>query len=236
MSDNNYRGSKKQWGLFVALLPLLLFGLFYLYTKRARADVSTMVYPEKMFAIGTDTLVGDGGYKTIDSVYHIVPDFNLTNQYNQSITKIDLEGKVLLFNFFFTSCPSICPKMTAQMARVQEAFIKDDEVVLVSISIDPTRDTVQQLKAFATEYFAVPGKWHFLTGDKEAIYEFAGKGLKLLVQSEGGDAEHDGFVHSDRVVLVDPDWNIRGFYNGTDVKDVNFMMGDITLIMKEYSR
>jgi len=236
MTQNNYRGSKKQWGLFAALLPLLLFGLFYLYTKRARADVGTMVYPEKMFPIGMDTIIGAGGFKTVDSVYHVVPDFNFTNQYNQSILKKDLEGKVLLFNFFFTSCPSICPMMTAQMARVQEAFIRDDEVVIVSISIDPIRDTVQQLKAFSIEYAAVPGKWHFLTGDKEAIYQFAGTGLKLLAQSEGGDPEHDGFVHSDRVVLVDPDWNIRGFYNGTDVKDVNFMMGDVTLIMKEFSR
>ena len=236
MSDNNYRGSKKQWGLFIALLPLLLFGLFYLYTKRARADVSTMVFPEKMFVIGIDTIIGDGGYKTIDSVFYVIPDFDFTNQYNQHISKADLKDKVLLINFFFTSCPSICPKMTAQLARVQEAFIRDDEVVLVSISIDPTRDTIQQLKEFATEYGAIPGKWHFFTGDKEAIYQFAGAGLKLLAQSEGGDADNDGFIHSDRVVLVDPDWNIRGFYNGTDEKDVNFMMGDITLIMKEYTR
>lgn len=236
MAENIYRGSKKQWGLFVALLPLLLFGLFYLYTKRARADVSTMVYPEKMFPIGTDTVVGDGGFKTLDSVYHVVPDFNFTNQYKQNISKIDLQDKVILVNFFFTSCPSICPKMTAQLARVQSTFIRDDEVVLLSISIDPVRDSVSVLKEFANEYEAVPGKWHFLTGDKEAIYNFAGNGLKLLAQSEGGDQSHDGFVHSDRIVLLDPDWNIRGFYNGTDEKDVNFMMGDVTLIMKEFSR
>ena len=236
MEQQIYRGSKKQWGLFVALLPLLLFGLFYLYTKRARADVSTMVYPEKMFPIGMDTVVGDGGYKTLDSIYYEVPDFTFTNQYNQKISKVDLQDKVLLLNFFFTSCPSICPKMTAQMARVQDNFIRDDEVVLVSITIDPARDSVQQLKEFATEYLAVPGKWHFLTGEKDDIYEFAGSGLKLLAQSEGGDASHDGFVHSDRIVMIDPDWNIRGFYNGTDEKDVNFMMGDVTLILKEYSR
>jgi protein SCO1/2 len=236
MAENMYKGSKKQWALFAALLPLLLFGLFHLYTKRARADVSTMVYPEKMFPIGLDTIEGGGGYKSIDSVYYVVPDFSFTNQYSQNISKFDLNDKVMLFNFFFTSCPSICPKMTEQMARVQKTFIRDDQVVLVSVSIDPARDTVQQLKEYAAEYAAIPGKWHFLTGDKDAIYDFAGLGLKLLAQSEGGDASHDGFVHSDRVVLVDPDWNIRGFYNGTDFKDVNFMMGDVTLILKEFTR
>ncbi len=235
MSNTSNRGSNRQTVLFIALLPLLLFGLFYLYTKRARADVSTMVYPEKMFTVGVDTIVTDN-YKSIDSIFHEIPDFTFTNQYGQEISKADFQNKVIVADFFFTSCPTICPKMTTQLARVQDAFIRDDHVVFLSFTIDPKRDSVAVLKAYGEEYGAIPGKWHFLTGDKDAIYELAGEGFKLAARSEGGEASHDGFVHSERLVVVDPDWNIRGFYNGTDVKDVNFMMGDISLIMKEYKR
>lgn len=235
MNQDTPRGSSKQMALFVALLPLLLFGVFYLYTKRARTDVATMVYPEKMFSIGVDTVV-NGTYKSIDSIYHEIPDFTFTNQYNQLLSKDDLLNKVIVADFFFTSCPSICPKMSEQLARVQKEFIRDDQVVFLSFTIDPKRDSVAVLKQYGTEYGAVPGKWHFLTGDKEAIYKLAGEGFKLSAQADGGEASHDGFVHSDRLVLVDPDWHIRGYYNGTDIKDVNYMMGDISLIMKEFKR
>lgn len=235
MNQNTQRGSSKQMALFVALLPLLLFGVFYLYTKRARTDVATMVYPEKMFAIGVDTVL-TGNFKTIDSVYHQIPDFTFINQFNQEVSKADLVDKVIVVDFFFTSCPTICPKMSTQLARVQKEFIRDDQVVFLSFTIDPKRDSVAVLKDYAAEYGAVPGKWHFLTGEKEAIYKLAAEGFKLAAHAEGGDESHDGFIHSERLVLIDPDWNIRGFYNGTDIKNVNFMMGDISLIMKEFKR
>lgn len=235
MNETSQRGSSKQMALFVAMLPFLLFGVFYLYTKRARTDVATMVYPDKMFVVGYDT-IDNQGYKTLDSLYHTIPDFSFTNQYNQLISKEDLLNKVIVADFFFTSCPTICPKMSTQIARVQDEFIRDDQVVFLSFTIDPKRDSVAVLKQYANDYGAVPGKWHFLTGDKDAIYQLAGEGFKLSAQSEGGEASHDGFVHSERLVLIDPDWNIRGFYNGTDVKDVNFMMGDISLVMKEFKR
>jgi len=235
MDKSTHKGTNRQTILFVVLLPILLFGIFYLYTKRARADVSTMIYPNKMFALGIDT-VKTGNYVSVDSFYHEVPDFTFTNQYGQSISKEDLVNKVLVVDFFFTSCPTICPKMSTQLARVQNTFLRDDQVVFLSFTIDPKRDSVAVLKAYGEEYGAVPGKWHFLTGDKDAIYKLAGDGFKLSARSEGGEASHDGFVHSERLVVVDPDWNIRGFYNGTDIKDVNFMMGDISLILKEYKR
>ena len=236
MSETTDRGNNRLKILFVALLPFLFFGILYLWTKRARQDVATMVYPEKMFVVGTDTFIKDGGYKDLDSVYHTIPDFKLTNQYNQEISKLDFGKKIIVVDFFFTSCPSICPKMSAQLARVQNEMIRDDEVIILSFTIDPTRDSVAVLKAYGEEYGAVPGKWHFLTGDKDEIYDLAANGFKLSAHPEGGEASHDGFVHSERFVLIDPDWNIRGYYNGTDERDVNFMMGDIALLLKEYDR
>lgn len=235
MKNKTQRGVSKEMVLFVTLLPLLLFGVFYLYTKRARTDVATMVYPRKMFSNGVDTVVA-GNYVSIDSVYHEIPDFSLTNQFNQEISKEDFENKVIVVDFFFTSCPTICPKMSEQLSRAQKEFLRDDEVVFLSITIDPKRDSIAVLKQYGLDYGAVPGKWHFLTGDKDEIYKLAGQGFKLSAQDEGGDELHDGFVHSERLVLIDPDWNIRGYYNGTDIRSVNFMMGDISLIMKEYKR
>lgn len=236
MSETPYKGSNRTKVLFVAMLPFLFFGILYLWTKRARTDVATMVYPEKMFAVGTDTIIKDGGFKVLDSVYHTIPDFQFTNQYNQVVSKADFGNKIMVVDFFFTSCPSICPKMSEQLTRVQEEMIRDDQVVILSFTIDPARDSVAALKAYGLEYGAVPGKWHFLTGDKEEIYALAAEGFKLSAHPEGGEASHNGFVHSERFVLIDPDWNIRGYYNGTDVRDVNFMMGDISLLLKEFNR
>lgn len=235
MAVENNSGSKKQWILFVLLLPFLLFGLMYLYTKQTVQDLSTMKYPHKMFPIGVDT-VNEDGFKKLDSVYHQIGNFHLTNQYGQEISKESVNGKIIVADFFFTSCPSICPKMSASLEKVQEHFLRDDELVLLSFTIDPKRDSVPVLKAYADAHNALPGKWNFLTGDKDSIYTLAATQFKLSAQDEGGDEAHQGFVHSDRLVLVDPNWVIRGFYNGTSEEDVNVLMGDIVLLLEEFKR
>jgi protein SCO1/2 len=182
-----------------------------------------------------DTIT-EGTFKRRDTVYHEIPDFSFTNQYGQTVTKEQFPDKILIVDFFFTSCPTICPTMSEQLARVQSQLIRDDRVVLVSYTIDPTRDTPEKLKAYGEEYGAVPGKWQFLTGDKEEIYQLARKGYKMSALDEGGDDEHDGFVHTDRFVVVDPNWNIRGYYSGTSERDVNIMLGDMLLLLEEFKR
>ena len=235
MTQHTSNSNWKLTTIFIVLLPLLLFGLFYLYTKQARTDLKTMKYPRKMFAIGIDTIT-EGAFKRIDTVYHEIPSFTLTNQYGQTISKDQFRDKILIVDFFFTSCPTICPTMSEQLARVQEQLIRDDRVVIVSFSIDPVRDTPDKLKVYAEEYSAVPGKWQFLTGDKKEIYKLALEGYKMSAFDDGGDDEHDGFVHTDRFALVDPNWNIRGYYKGTSENEVNIMLGDVLLLLEEFKR
>lgn len=235
MTQQKIIGNGKIWLPAIVLLPLLLFGLFYLYTKQARTDLQTMKYPRTMFPIGVDTIV-EGTLKRIDTVYHEIPDFSFTNQYGQTVTQEQFPDKILVVDFFFTSCPTICPTMSEQLARVQNAFLRDDRIVIVSFSIDPTRDTPEKLKAYGEEYGAIPGKWQFLTGDKEEIYTLALDGFKMSALDEGGDLEHDGFVHTDRFALIDPNWNIRGYYKGTSESDVNVLLGDALLLLEEFKR
>lgn len=221
-------------GAMVLAVPVLLFLFFYIYTKPTTDDMRLIDLPHKMFPVGIDT-IRENSNVTIDSVYHTIPDFSFTNQFGQTITQETLEGKIYVADFFFTSCPTICPKMTGQLARVQEEFMRDEQVVLLSYTVDPARDTVQKLKKYAEEYNAVPGKWQFLTGDKSAIYEHARKGYYLAAADESVEIEND-FVHTERMVLVDPDKNIRGYYFGTKEAEVNRMMGDIVLLLMEYKR
>ncbi len=235
MNNNIEHSNKKLWFVFIALLPFLLFGLFYLYTKRARTDLSELKYPKKMYSIGIDTIT-EGNHKRIDSVYFEVPDFIFTNQYHQKLSKKDFSKKIKVVDFFFTSCPSICPKMSSKMEWLQEKFIRDDKVVMLSFSIDPKRDTPEVLKEYAKKYNAVAGKWFFFTGDKDSIMNLAVNGFKVSANDEGGDKDHQGFVHSSNFILVDPDWNIRGYYDALDEKELNLLMGDIVLLLDEYKR
>ncbi|MGB1248801.1 MAG: SCO family protein [Chitinophagales bacterium] len=223
--------------LMVMVLPVLLFLIFHAYTRQTKDDLRQMVYPHKKFAEGVDT-VWIGSEQIVDSVYHTIPPFSFQNQHGQVITNETLEGKIYVANFFFTSCPVMCPKLTEQMSIVQDEFIRDDLVVLVSHTVDPERDSIPKLKAYADNWGAVPGKWQFLTGEKEDLYETAIKGYFLSAADEQDTTSAAGheFIHSDRFVLMDPDMNIRGFYKGTEPEDVKRMMGDMVLLLQEYKR
>lgn len=233
---NKNSKSIKYWLLAVASIPFIILAVFYVYTKDARADLSKMKYPRKMYATGVDSVKVSGNKYAVDSTYHTIKDFDLVNQYNQSVSKATLHDKIIVANFFFTSCPTICPKMSEQLARVQSKLIRDDRVVILSFTIDPQTDSVAVLKNYAEKYDAVPGKWHFLYGNKEAIYNLAKESFKITAQDSGGNEQHQGFIHSEKLVLVDPNWNIRGYYDGTSENKVNIMMGDILLLLEEFKR
>lgn len=235
--DRNERSDKKisKYAalLVVIVLPIFLYTFFHMYTRETKEDLKKVVYPYKIKPIGYDTLNVNGN-KVVETLYYKIPDFSFTNQYGQIITQEDLKGRIFVADFFFTHCPTICPKMSANLKLVQDEFIKDDLFMILSHTIDPKRDTVQRLKEYAQEYGAVPGKWHFLTGDKEMLYNQA-KAYLLAVSEDSDDEDHD-FTHTERFVLVDPDLNIRGYYMGTETKSINQLMGDIVLLLQEYKK
>ena len=155
-----------------------------------------------------------------------IPDFKLVNQYRDTITQQDLEGKVYVADFFFTTCPTICPKMTQQMLRVHEAYKQNPDVVLLSHSIDPQHDTVEVLRRYAERHGIKEGTgWHFLTGQQDSIYELAEEHYLASV-SEDPNAP-GGYAHSGAFILIDSQDRIRGYYDGTNPDDVDRLIEDI---------
>ena len=136
-----------------------------------------------------------------------VPDFNLTTQNGEPLTLSDMKGKIWVADFIFTNCPTICPAMTQEMARLQSEFVADP-VYFVSFSVDPERDTSKVLARYATAYGADDRRWHFLTGDKTHIYQLAEKGFSLAAGHNGTE-----LLHSTRFVLITPDGNIYDYYD-----------------------
>ena len=168
------------------------------------------------------------GQTVVDTIYHQIPDFAFVDQDSQQVTQETVAGKVYVTDFFFTSCPSICPKMKSQMLRVYEEYKDNPNVVLLSHSIDPEHDTVAVLKDYADRLGVESSKWHFLTGDKDNIYDMA---MKYLVPAqEDGDAE-GGFTHGGHFILVDGQRRIRGVYDGTEEESVNQLIKDIPLLL-----
>ncbi|HMN04306.1 MAG TPA: SCO family protein [Flavobacteriales bacterium] len=165
--------------------------------------------------------------------FHIKP-FRLIDQNGDSLFLPDVQGKVLLTDFFFTTCGSICPKMTKQMVRVQAEFADDDRVLLLSHSVTPGADSVPVLKAYAEENGVDHRRWRLLTGDRKHIYDLARTSyFAVLDQGDGGP---DDFVHTENFVLVDPEGRLRGFYDGTKAKEVDQAIKDIRKLLKEMKR
>lgn len=136
-----------------------------------------------------------------------VPDFSLTNQQGEPLGLSDMAGKIWVADFIFTNCPTICPAMTQEMARLQSEFVADP-VYFVSFSVDPERDTPKVLSRYASAYGADNRRWHFLTGDKTKIYQLAEQGFSLAAGHKGSE-----ILHSPRFVLVKADGNIHDFYD-----------------------
>jgi protein SCO1 len=163
---------------------------------------------------------------------HRIAAFELINQDNQLFSEIDLDGKIYVTDFFFTTCPTICPSMSAQMKRVHEKYKTSDDFVIVSHTVMPEIDSAEVLKAYASRYDADTEKWIFLTGDKKIIYDLARKSY-FAATTEGEGDDHD-FIHTENFVLVDKEKRIRGFYDGTDAKDVDRLIKEIEILKREY--
>lgn len=163
---------------------------------------------------------------------HTISDFSLLSQLGDTITQANLEGKIYVADFFFTTCPTICPRMTEQFFRVQEQFKNDDEIMLLSHSVFPNHDTVEVLNKYAAEKGVDASKWLLLTGDKRQIYELARKSYFAVTTT--GDGGPEDFIHTENFVLVDKEKRLRGFYDGTSKEEVNQLMLDIRRLKAEY--
>ena len=166
---------------------------------------------------------------------HTIGAFFFQNQIGKWIGLNDLKGKVFVAEYFFTTCQTICPKMNDQMQRVQAAFKNESQFSILSFTVNPEVDTIAQLKRYADEHGAIAGKWDFLTGNKEKLYESARKSFFLLKKSEvenQGDVGTD-FIHTNNFVLIDKQLRIRGYYDGTNPKEVDKLMEDARLILAE---
>ncbi|WP_296618538.1 SCO family protein [Marivirga sp.] len=172
------------------------------------------------------------GKTVTDTVDHTIPDYKLVNQDSNWVTPETFEGKVYVADFFFTSCPTICPTMKKEMLRVYEAYKENDEVAIISHTIDPEYDTVALLKDFAEKLDVEAPKWHFVTGEKEDIYELGQKGYMVTAMED--ENEVGGFLHSGAFLLVDKERKIRGVYDGTRSEEVDKLITDIELLLATY--
>ncbi len=165
-------------------------------------------------------------------ITHRIAAFSFTNQENKTITNQELQGKIHVANFFFTTCPSVCPKMTIQLQTVQKAFEKDTGVVLMSYSVTPWIDSTENLKKYSEFYTIIPGRWHLLTGNKSEIYELARKSY-FAEEEIGFTKDSTEFLHTEHVILVDRSGRIRGIYNGTLALETERLIGDIRSLQFE---
>lgn len=228
-----------QTALAIAVILPILLAVFVprilQFMNLSREQNKFIKMPGKMYAIDTVQLIDYEGKMVVDSVYHKVPNMKFQTQSGDSLELDSLKGNLYVANFFFATCPGICPKLSNSMERVQSAFIKDEKFKMLSITVDPERDSVQALRGYADNHNAIPGKWYYLRGSQQNISELAGKGLYITARpGDPGDAE--AFVHSEKLVMVDWEGNIRGYYSGIDSLSVNKMMADIVLLLRSKDR
>jgi protein SCO1/2 len=165
-----------------------------------------------------------------DTVYHKIPDFQFVNQDSQWVDNQTFDDKAYVADFFFISCPTICPKVKKQMLRVYERFRDEDRLLLLSHSIDTRNDTVGRLRVYAENLGVSSDKWHFVTGDKDALFNMAEYYFSIAVEDPNAPG---GFDHSGRLILVDPKRHVRSFCNGTDPESVDRFMLDIEKLLRE---
>lgn len=166
------------------------------------------------------------------STFHKIRPFKLINQENQIFTEKDIRGKICIADFFFTTCPGICPKMTASMGDLQKEFLNDDDILLLSHSVTPATDSVSVLKEYAKIHNVDFKKWKLLTGKKNEIYEL-GRKYYFVEEDEGIVKGDEVFLHTENFILIDKDRHIRGIYNGIDPNSIQNLIRDIKVLKLE---
>ena len=213
---------------FFAVLGVLSVIIVILFYNALKPEERLPIYQPNMV---TATLV-DSSMQYVRK-YHSIADFKLVNQNGDTITQNTYADKIYVADFFFTTCPSICPVMTANLAEVQDEFKDDNEVLLLSHSVTPEIDSVAQLKKYALEKGVIDQKWNLVTGDKKQIYELARKSY-MAVMDDGDGGAYD-MIHTENFMLIDKERRIRGYYDGTNKEEVEKLIRDIEILKSTYS-
>lgn len=203
-------------GLFLAvvfLVPLLAYAGYVLYERKF----------QKLPVYGKNLSSGN-------NIEHQIPSFSLVNQDGEASGTNDWSNKIVIVDFFFTHCPVICPRMTNSLKKVQ-ASIPVSDIMIRSISVDPGRDSAAALKKYAERFAVNTANWNLLTGEKKEIYKLARNSF-FIVATDGDGGDND-FIHSEKLVLVDKQKRIRGYYDGTDDGEVNSLIEDIKKLQHE---
>ena len=216
----------KKYGLFVfIMLSISSAAVFMFYS---------VLTPEKKLPIYQPNMVK---FELVDSTvqhikrFHKIDNFSLVNQNNQVVTNKNYDGKIYVADFFFTTCPGICPIMKENMVFLQEEFKDDDNLLLLSHSVTPEIDSVPVLKKYSEEKGVIDSKWNMVTGDKKQIYNLARKSYLVAEDIESSSAFD--MIHTENFVLVDTQRRIRGFYDGTNNDSMEELINDIKILKKE---
>ncbi len=228
-------------GLTVALL--LPFAFFVYYEIKVQMSVSKKIIKLPGYYIPDKVVKSDDGSNQYDTIYHRAEDITLTNEFGKQVSlNKDLKNRILVVNFFFANCTTVCPNLTGNLTMLQKAFRRDPKkensldtaIQIVSISIDPAHDSVPVLREYSDRFHVNHDNWSFFTGDRGEIYNFARNELHVSMQPANGGA--DDFIHSQKLVLLDFDRNIRGYYDGLDTADIKRCADDIVLLTVEKKR
>lgn len=213
-------------GIVLLLLSAVIIYLFY-----------NALQPKKVLPVYQPA---DFNSELVDSTlvhvkkYHTIADFSLTNQNGETITQDYYKGKIYVADFFFTTCPTICPIMTDNMVYLQSRIANDKDVLLLSHSVTPDIDSVAQLKKYALEKGVIDKKWNLVTGNKKHIYELARKSY-LAVKDDGDGGPYD-MIHTENFVLIDKERRIRGTYDGTNKEDMEKLLQDLEVLKMSYTK
>ncbi|MBQ23001.1 MAG: SCO family protein [Flavobacteriales bacterium] len=217
-----------KYKLFLSIFFSICIIILMLFYDALKLEKSLPVYSPSMV-----------NFELVDSTlqhvkkFHRIADFKLKNQNNEWVTNKTFDKKIYVADFFFTTCPSICPIMTDNMSILQNFYKKDTLILLLSHSVTPKIDSVAQLKKYALEKGIIDKKWHLVTGPKKQIYDLARR--SYLAAKNNGDGGPYDMIHTENFILVDPDQRIRGFYDGTLEEDIEKIKTDIELLRDEYS-
>lgn len=216
--------------VLVAIIAPIIFLLIFANIKHPSIkpiDVLPILGERKVFES-----VGTNGEKRIDTIYHTIQPFSFISHLGDTITESRLKGKVTVVDYFFTTCPSICIDMAKNKLTIQEHFLNDRDVQIFSHTVDPETDSVQQLFRYAQENYVNAKVWLLLTGSKKELYDQARK--SYMITAMEGDGGPDDFIHSERLVLIDKELRIRGFYDGTSKEETEKLIKDIERLLVSY--
>lgn len=220
------KNKNKSWIWLIAILTITLGTASLIYYGKLKNNFRNSAAPRPIWPLGVDSL-------SQDTLYFQLPEFTAINADSTLVSTTGMDGKVTVVETFFSSCQSICPIMNNNLSRVFADLSHNKQFQIYSYTVDPERDSLSTLRAYAEKHGADLEQWRFLHSPQDSIFNFGRWALKLPV----GEEEIEGnFLHSERFVLVDWNRNIRGYYDGTDSLSVNKMMNHIVLLMSEKDR